>query len=380
MANELDDKSKVDGAHSADDLVNQAVEKVHTHTTTPVAPSGAAGEQLYEAQVEGEEDTKSAAPAESDVINIEDLTVDPDAMNTTEGGTPWDRLLPIEEYEDLDLADAEETEPERESQEDLCRDTRLFTNDISETYSFFKPTLDMFQRGHTEVGLTRRYSLKAIDEVWVTVIEDSLTALEYVVRHPSVYIEENEEIKPIEQSRHITQKSTRHLAQHTNFISKVEGDEVTPNKILNITRDETMLTYENRFVVTLTNGFDSFCHLLVHGREEFLLFTLDILLSGLIEELDALLHLLDFLLTDLFDSVRHGCLLSLVVLYFLLDFLVHGSQLVLVLTLDGIHLQLDLCYFGHLREEFLSTDVTKFLCAGDHRKSQHDCNNNLFHF
>ena len=253
MANELDDKSKVDGAHSADDLVNQAVEKVHTHTTTPVAPSGAAGEQLYEAQVEGEEDTKSAAPAESDVINIEDLTVDPDAMNTTEGGTPWDRLLPIEEYEDLDLADAEETEPERESQEDLCRDTRLFTNDISETYSFFKPTLDMFQRGHTEVGLTRRYSLKAIDEVWVTVIEDSLTALEYVVRHPSVYIEENEEIKPIEQSRHITQKSTRHLAQHTNFISKVEGDEVTPNKILNITRDETMLTYENRFVNTLLN-------------------------------------------------------------------------------------------------------------------------------
>ena len=66
-------------------------------------------------------------------------------------------------------------------------------------------------------------------------------------RHPP----ELDEVKPIELSRNITSRSIQHLAQHTDYISEVKGDEITPSKILNVFHEETMLTYENRFVNTL---------------------------------------------------------------------------------------------------------------------------------
>ena len=64
-------------------------------------------------------------------------------------------------------------------------------------------------------------------------------------------IEENELVLPIELSRNISARSIQHLAQHTDYISKIEGDVITPSKILNVFRDETNQTYENKFVNTL---------------------------------------------------------------------------------------------------------------------------------
>jgi hypothetical protein len=65
-------------------------------------------------------------------------------------------------------------------------------------------------------------------------------------------IKEVEEIKPIALSRNITVKSLRHLATHTNFIDRVdEKGNVIPNKLLNVYKDEEILTYENKFLNTL---------------------------------------------------------------------------------------------------------------------------------
>ena len=50
----------------------------------------------------------------------------------------------------------------------------------------------------------------------------------------------------------------QHLSQHTEYISKIEGDMITPSKILNVFRDETILTYENKFVNTLINRLYAF--------------------------------------------------------------------------------------------------------------------------
>ena len=118
----------------------------------------------------------------------------------------------------------------------------------------------------------------------------------------------------------------------------------------------------------------------MHRSEQLLLLLLDILFCGLIEQLNTLLHLLQLLLTNLLDSLRHSSLLRLIVLYFLLELFVHRSQLVLVLTLDGIHFQFNLSYFRHLSKEFLRVDVTEFLSAGNNRQSQQNCNNKFFHF
>lgn len=107
-------------------------------------------------------------------------------------------------------------------------------------------------------SLTKSKIIKTIDVEWIEKIEAALPALDVVVRNPSVAIEDVDEILPVELSKHITDKSIKHLAQHTNLILSVEGDEITPQKILNVFHEETSLTYENKFVNTLLSRLSAF--------------------------------------------------------------------------------------------------------------------------
>jgi len=129
---------------------------------------------------------------------------------------------------------------------------------IGGKYEFFPAIMDMMAAGSTVLQLKKRYVLRAIDEAWVSMIEDCLPALDAVIRKPSKFIEENERVLPIELSRNINSRSLQHLSQHTEYISKVEGDKITPSKILNVFRDETIQTYENKFVNTLINRLYAF--------------------------------------------------------------------------------------------------------------------------
>jgi len=113
--------------------------------------------------------------------------------------------------------------------------------------------LSVLKKGRFTAELKKRYMIKAIDENWVKVVEDSLVALDAIIRRPSKFIEQNEQLLPIELSKNISSRSIQHLCQHTNLISSVEGDNITPTKILNVFNDETMQTYENKFVNTLLN-------------------------------------------------------------------------------------------------------------------------------
>ena len=132
-------------------------------------------------------------------------------------------------------------------------DTLYFVDGMTEQYDFYPEILQALAGGNAQIELRKRYMLKAIEEIWVSKIEDTLTAIGDFIRTPTRFIEETEEVLPIELSRNISNRSLRHLAQHTDYISKVEGDEITPSKILNVFRDETMFTYENKFVNTLLN-------------------------------------------------------------------------------------------------------------------------------
>lgn len=116
---------------------------------------------------------------------------------------------------------------------------------------FFKNLVGGLKAGNIEVSLFRKLVNKKIEEEWIDAIEACILPLDNVIRRPSRYIEELDEVKPIELSRNITSRSIQHLAQHTDYISEVKGDEITPSKILNVFHEETMLTYENRFVNTL---------------------------------------------------------------------------------------------------------------------------------
>lgn len=110
----------------------------------------------------------------------------------------------------------------------------------------------MMKDGKASIELKKKYLLRAIDETWVNIIEDTLPSIDAVIRNPAKHIEEREEILPIELSHNITSRSLQHLSQHTNLISRIEGDTIIPSKILNVFKDETIKTYENKFVNTLS--------------------------------------------------------------------------------------------------------------------------------
>ncbi len=103
----------------------------------------------------------------------------------------------------------------------------------------------------TVASLKNNTVRRSIDTEWIEKIEYAIPYLDAFIRSPGIAIEEIEEILPVELTKKVSEKSIRYLSQHSNHILKFEDDEVTPSKLLNIFRDETLLTYENKFINTL---------------------------------------------------------------------------------------------------------------------------------
>jgi len=94
--------------------------------------------------------------------------------------------------------------------------------------------------------------VKEIDEEWVSAIEEALPALQMVVVNPRKFIEEEREVVNIAMARNISPESIQHLLQHSNMIDQINEDgTVVPNRILNVFKEESLNTYENRFICTL---------------------------------------------------------------------------------------------------------------------------------
>jgi hypothetical protein len=108
-------------------------------------------------------------------------------------------------------------------------------------------------------SLKRSTVHKNIDVEWVDKIEETLPYLDLIIRNPTIMIEDVDEILPVELSRNIAEKTIKHLAQHTNMILNItEKDEVIPQKLLNVHHEETLLTYENKFINTLLVRLSAF--------------------------------------------------------------------------------------------------------------------------
>jgi len=116
---------------------------------------------------------------------------------------------------------------------------------------FYTEFMNKARSGNSEVSYMHRFIDKQIDLTWVEAIEEAIIPLDNIIRNPRRFIVQEEEIVNIELARKISPESIRHLAQHTNMIAKVEEDTVTPNRILNIFKEESFETYENRFIYTL---------------------------------------------------------------------------------------------------------------------------------
>ena len=105
----------------------------------------------------------------------------------------------------------------------------------------------------------RDYDKKDFDYEWLDIIEDVVPYIDNILRNPKRFIINEEEIVKVELARKVTVESVIHLTQHTNLIQKIEDNgDVKPSKILNINKEESLDTYENRFIFTLLTNLRFF--------------------------------------------------------------------------------------------------------------------------
>lgn len=117
---------------------------------------------------------------------------------------------------------------------------------------YYKYFYNLLETGRNYVKYSYVRLVKEVDETWVNAIEEAMPSLQRVVLNPRKFIEEEREVVNIAMARNITAESVRHLLAHSNYIDEYRKDgTVIPNKILNIYKEESLNTYENRFICTL---------------------------------------------------------------------------------------------------------------------------------
>lgn len=139
-------------------------------------------------------------------------------------------------------------------------------NQYERWYGEFKDQMDSFRddklfetleslirSSRNTFAMNRKIMEKVIDVSWVEAIENGLVHVDNFLRAPRKTIEDVEEVVPIALSKKITVESVKHLAQHTDLIQSIDKKtgKITPSKILNVHKEESMMTYENKFVNTL---------------------------------------------------------------------------------------------------------------------------------
>lgn len=123
-------------------------------------------------------------------------------------------------------------------------------------YQTFKRRL---RASKPQLKLAKKSRTKQFETDWIDMIESCITNLDNIVRNPRKFIVIEEDIVDISLARAISTESVKHLAQHTNMIASVDKEgNVTPNKILNTTKEESFEIYENRFIYTLLKNLSNF--------------------------------------------------------------------------------------------------------------------------
>ena len=127
-----------------------------------------------------------------------------------------------------------------------------------------KQKIDSFNgKLSSNLNVTTDYDKIECNFEWLELMEDTIIYLDNILRNPNRFIVNEEEIVKIELARRITVESIKHLSRNTNLIQDydVKTGDVRPSKILNINKDESYNTYENRFIYTLINNMKSYINL-----------------------------------------------------------------------------------------------------------------------
>lgn len=122
---------------------------------------------------------------------------------------------------------------------------------IQEDDRYFRYLFELAQASETTIDQQREELVKVVDEEWISVIEDSLDAINNVIEKPRRFITTEQEVVPVSLAKKISADSVRHLSQNTQFLAPSDDGGLHPTKILNVSMAETYDLYENRFVYHL---------------------------------------------------------------------------------------------------------------------------------
>ena len=122
---------------------------------------------------------------------------------------------------------------------------------IQEGSRYFRYLFEMAQASGTTIEQQREELVKVVDEEWISMIEDSLDAINTIIEKPRRFITTEEEVVPVSLAKKISADSVRHLSQNTQFLAPSDDGGVHPTRILNVNTVETYDLYENRFIYHL---------------------------------------------------------------------------------------------------------------------------------
>lgn len=124
---------------------------------------------------------------------------------------------------------------------------------------FYKYYYNLLETGTVYSKFRSRKLIKDVDEEWVDAIEKALPHIHFVTENPRTFIEEDRQIVNVSVAKKFTVESIKHLAQHSEMIDRVREDGlVEPNRIMNVSKEESYNTYENRFINTLLKELKDF--------------------------------------------------------------------------------------------------------------------------
>ena len=106
---------------------------------------------------------------------------------------------------------------------------------------------------NSTLNVSSSYDRRSSNFEWLDIMEDTIRYLDNILRNPNRFIINEEDIVKVELARRVTVESIKHLSKNTNLIQDIDkktGD-VRPSKILNINKEESFNTYENRFIYSL---------------------------------------------------------------------------------------------------------------------------------
>ena len=101
------------------------------------------------------------------------------------------------------------------------------------------------------------------NDEWIEMLEFSLPHVEKALTKEIKNIVTEEEIIKIELIKKVTVESVKHLSKNVNYVDRFnqKTGEVIPKKILNAYKEETFITYENRFLYSLIKLIEDYMYL-----------------------------------------------------------------------------------------------------------------------